>query len=47
MSKNSNIHYNEKIREFTIEMFMEGKSPEEIERAIYQKVRQYRRGKNK
>ena len=47
MSKNSNIHYNEKIREFTIEMFMEGKSPEEIERAIYKKVRNYRRKGNK
>lgn len=43
MSKNSNIHYNEQIRNMTIEMYMQGKSHYEIEKAIFQKVRNYRR----
>jgi len=43
MSKSSNIHYNGQIRDMTIAMFMEGKNHEEIERAIFRKVRNYRR----
>ena len=43
---NSAIHYNDSIRDMTIAMYMDGKSHEEIEKAIYAKVRNHRR-KNK
>jgi hypothetical protein len=42
MGKNSSIHYNEKIRNMTIEMYMRGKSHYEIEKAIFQKIRNHR-----
>ena len=33
--KNSNIHFDDEVREMTISMFLAGKSEFEIERAIY------------
>ena len=33
--KNSNIHFDEEVREMTISMFLAGKSEFEIERAIH------------
>lgn len=43
MGKNSSIHYNDQIRDMTIDMYMKGKSHYEIEKAIFQKIRNHRK----
>jgi len=37
--KTSTVHYNEAVKNITIELFLKGKSNEEIERAIRNLVR--------
>jgi len=40
--KTSAIHYNNNVRDMTIELFLKGKSCDEIEYAIRKMVRTYR-----
>ncbi len=47
MSKKSTVHYNEDVKNTTINMFLNGASPSEIEKAIRNLVREYKKRGNK
>ena len=42
MSKKTSVHYNDTVKRATIDMFLSGKSADEIERAIRKMVREYK-----
>jgi hypothetical protein len=45
--KTSTVHYNEDVRNATIELFLKGKSNKEIERAIHNMIRAYQNKRGK